>query len=333
MPTIYNSERTLLGASALRHALLALAGVSLMTACSASDSPGDSATGGNGGNAGATAGASGKGGGNATGGAAGSAGSGGAAGSPSTGGGAGVSNGGASGTGGGAGAGSAFVSDDFEAGTTLDPATWSVFASNASGDSASTVAVTTEVAHSGTHSVKVNVLTGGAMLMTKLGLPPAGGAVYYRAWARFAIGASSTTTWEPHTTFIESGGLDASGQVDQGDEVRLGGMHSVLAANLSQGDGLSPNPWSVPCPLCTAPPAADTWVCIEGVFDVANQKVQAWLDGKEIVNAAMASDWHSNSTYPQALERIGFGWEAYGSVPNTVYYDDVAVGYERIGCD
>jgi|GEM_PF-5291012 len=252
-----------------------------------------------------------------------------------------TTTGGTSGSGGqaaGAGGGSSvtlIVSDDFEAasGTTPDATKWSVFNAAATGDNANSVSVSTEQAHSGTHSIKVAVKSAGAMLMTKVGLPPASGALYYRAWARFVNGASSAATWQPHVTFVEAGGLLDNGDVDQGDEARLGGQAGKIAANLSQGDGLSPNPYSVPCTPCSDPPVSDKWVCVEGLFDGKNSKVAAWVDGVQVVKADSPTDWHSASTYPAALERIGFGWEAYGAVANTVYYDDIAVSAERINCN
>lgn len=230
---------------------------------------------------------------------------------------------------------SLIVSDDFEAasGTTPDAAKWSVFNAAATGADANTVSVSTEQAHSGTHSIKVDVKNAGAMLMTKVGLPPPSGAIYYRAWARFGNGAASTTTWQPHITFVEAGGLLDNGDVDQGDEARLGGMAGKISANLSQGDGLSPSPWAMPCAPCADPPASGKWVCVEGLFDGTNKKLAAWIDGVQVVKADGPSDWHAASTYPAAFERIGFGWEAYGSVANTVYYDDIAVSNERINCN
>lgn len=227
------------------------------------------------------------------------------------------------------------VSDDFEAGSGTTPSAdkWSIFNASSSGDNANSVVVSTEQAHSGTHSIKVDVKTAGAMLTTKVGLPPASGALYFRAWARFGNGAASTSTWQPHVTFVEAGGLQADGQVDQSDEVRLGGQNGKIAANLSSGDGLSPNPYNTPCTPCTEPPKSNEWVCVEGLFDVTNKKVSAWLDDTQVVKAEMPSDWHAASMYPAALKRIGFGWEAYGGVPNTVYYDDIAISTERIHCN
>lgn len=227
------------------------------------------------------------------------------------------------------------LSDDFESGTgtTPDATKWSIFNGAATGQTPNTVAVSTEQAHSGTHSIKIDVKNAGAMLTTKVGLPPASGAIYFRAWARFGSGAASTATWQPHVTFVEAGGLLDNGDVDQSDEARLGGQAGKVAANLSQGDGLSPDPFKQPCTPCTDPPASDKWVCVEGLFDGKNKKMAAWIDGVQVVKADGPSDWHAASTYPAAFERIGFGWESYGSVANTVYYDDIVIGNERINCN
>jgi hypothetical protein len=47
-----------------------------------------------------------------------------------------------------------------------------------------------------------------------------------------------------------------------------------------------------------------------------------------------ADDWHSGSgTLPSSLSRLSFGWESYGAgVANTMYFDDVAIGYAPLSC-
>lgn len=324
----------------LHRALVTIAGVTLIAACGSEG--GDSGnTGGTGGTS--TGGNSGLGGTvNGSGGVAST--SGGAGGGQASGGTSGDGNGGtntggmtgSAGSGGGGNPGGFAVFDDFEAGsgTTPNSTKWSILNTRigTAESPGNTVEVTTEEAFSGSRSLKVDVLSGTAMLMTSVGLP-ANGATYFRARVRFANGSGSDL-WNSHVTFVEGGGFEADGQPNSHIEVRLGGQAGMLHANLSQGDGLSPSPWAMPCALCTPPPPSNTWACLEGMFDIANEKVQAWLDGQEIVNAAMPSDWHvMSSTYPESLERIGFGWETYGGGANTVYYDDIAIGAERIHCD
>ncbi len=48
---------------------------------------------------------------------------------------------------------------------------------------------------------------------------------------------------------------------------------------------------------------------------------------------SVKNDWHSGTgTLPSNPTKIGFGWALYGGVQNTVYYDDLAIGYEPIPC-
>lgn len=234
----------------------------------------------------------------------------------------GIGGGTSGGTGGGAQA--AVVFDDFEAGAVgmaPDPTLWEAFTDFGTG----TVAITNEDAHSGTLSVKV---VGGAspndhaFLMNTSVFPLPQGIVHFRTWMKY-----QDANWENHITFIES-----AEPGDQGAEVRLGGQAGFYHANLSVGDGLSPNPF-VECPLCVAP-VANQWICIEGMFDSASSRVQLWVDGTLAVDVEDENDWHSGpATLPTTLSRLDFGWESYGAIGNTVYYDDVAIGYERIGCE
>jgi hypothetical protein len=317
--------------------------VGLLVACSASSGGGGretgttaaSGVGGGGSGGGATAGGStsaGAGGVSAltaggaatSGGASGSMGIGGSGGTAGTGGSG--ATGGAGGAGGAGGSGgeavNAVVADDFEAsavGMAPDAARWEVFTESPAG----MVAVTDEDAHGGSRSVKVvaGSNSNDHAFFVNTSVFPAEN-VYFRAWLKY-----QDANWEGHVTFIESG-------TDQSTEVRLGGQAGFYHANLSaDGDGLSPNPF-VECALCTAP-TANQWVCVEGRFDFMTNTVQAWVDGSPAVDAAESSDWHSgNGMLPQDATRIAFGWESYGGgVGNTIFYDDVAIGYERLGCE
>lgn len=201
-----------------------------------------------------------------------------------------------------------------------DPSKWEVLTDSGKG----TVAVTSDAAHSGTQSVKVvagSNYSDHAFLINKTAFPLAASELYVRAWVKY-----DSANWANHITFIKAVGAG-------GNEVRLGGQAGYYHANLSQGDGLTPNPFVQPCPLCVAP-KANEWVCIEGMFAPAANKVQAWVNGMLAVDADAGSDWHSGSgTLPTMLDQIGFGWESYGAIGNTIYFDDVALDDERIGCD
>ena len=66
----------------------------------------------------------------------------------------------------------------------------------------------------------------------------------------------------------------------------------------------------------------------------ANQVATAWV-GEGATQKEFTlddpSDFHSSGIWPTTGEELKIGFRAWGGA-NTVWYDDVAVGYERIGC-
>ena len=228
---------------------------------------------------------------------------------------------GAGGSGGGASG--AVVSDDFEsvaAGGPPDAALWQL---QLPAGGSNSIEVTTEQAHSGSQSVKVSGMSGSTMFFNDSVFPLPSGVVHFRVWMRF-----TNADWAGHNAFVAS----SPGQESQ--EVRFGGQNNAYHANLAaDGDGLSPDPFEYPeCPRCVAP-VADEWKCLRGKFDFTGQAAELYV-GDELAVDSAADGWHSgNGTFPQNPTRIGFGWALYGAQANTVYYDDLAIGYEPIPCN
>lgn len=208
------------------------------------------------------------------------------------------------------------VTDDFE-GAMLDPAKWEI-----GGNGQGTVELTTEQAHGGQKSVKVTVTSGQKLFINKSVFPLPNGVIHFRVWMRF-----TNDQWQNHLAFV------AAGPGPESQEVRFGGQAGYYHANLAGDyDGLSPNPFQ-PCDICT-PPVANQWVCLRGMFDFANDDARLYVDDKLAVDATDPSDWHSgNGNLPENPTQIGFGWALYGAPMNTVYYDDIAIGYEPIDCN
>lgn len=220
---------------------------------------------------------------------------------------------------------SLLVCDDFEsatAGGAPDAALWVVQATVMG----SSVTVTDEDAYSGSQSVKVVAPSGQAFLTNTSAFPTTTGAVYFRARVKYLA-----DTWEGHITFIESGtNVDPNG----GGEVRFGGQAGYYHANLSDdGDGLSPDPFEYPsCGTCVAP-VANEWHCLAGGFDPAANTATLAVNGVTAVDASSADDWHSGSgVLPQDLVRLSFGWEIYGGIANTIYFDDIAISDQPLSC-
>jgi hypothetical protein len=288
---------------------------------SAGTSAGSAGTAGSAGGAGAgsggQAGRSGAGGAAAgTGGSVGGAGSGAGGGTAGSGGAAGGVGGGSSGGGSGGGS-TALVSDDFE-GASLDAGKWVM-----GGTGQGTIAISTEQKHGGAQSVKVTGMTGPTYFFNRSVFPLPNGVVHFRVWMQFA-----NADWANHVAFVAaSPGMESQ-------EVRFGGQANAYHANLAaDGDGLSPNPFEQPsCALCLEP-VANQWACLRGKFDFTNSDAELYVGDTLAVDAKEKADWHSgNGVLPQNPTQIGFGWALYGGPMNTVYYDDIAIGYEPIPC-
>lgn len=217
----------------------------------------------------------------------------------------------------------AVVSDDFEsvaAGGPPDAALWQLRVPGGG----NSIEITTEQAHSGAQSVKVTGASGSTMFFNESAFPLPSGVIYFRVWMRF-----TDANWANHNAFVAS---SPGGQESQ--EVRFGGQNNAYNANLAaDGDGLSPDPFEYPsCERCVAP-VADEWKCLRGKFDFTGNTAELYVGDALAVDSA-TDGWHSGSgTFPQDPTQIGFGWALYGANANTVYYDDLALGYEPIACE
>jgi len=218
---------------------------------------------------------------------------------------------------------SAVVSDDFEsvaAGSPPDAAVWQL---RLPSGGTSSIEVSADEAHSGSQSVKVVGNGGSTLFFTENVFPLPSGVVHFRVWMRF-----TDADWANHNAFV------ASGPGEESQEVRFGGQANAYHANLAaDGDGLSPNPYESPeCPRCLAP-VANEWKCLRGKLDFANNAAELYV-GEDLAVDSAADGWHSGTgTFPTSPTQIGFGWALYGAMANTVYYDDLAIGYEPIACE
>lgn len=229
---------------------------------------------------------------------------------------------GAGGTGGGS---TASVTDDFETAAAGDPPDIAVWQLRLPSNAGSSVEVTSEQAHGGTQSVKVTGASGSTMFYTENVFPLPAGVVYFRVWVRF-----TSADFANHNAFV------VSGPGEESQEARFGGQNGAFHANLpADGDKLSPDPYESPsCMRCVAP-VPEQWTCLQGKFDFANNAAELYVDDTLAVDSA-ADGWgasHTTGVFPMNPTQLGFGWALYGAPMNTVYFDDVAIGYEPISCD
>jgi hypothetical protein len=222
--------------------------------------------------------------------------------------------------------------DGFEsvpAGGPPSPMLWSVVSPNCSGSGK--LAVDDAQAHGGTHSVRVD--GGGGycdhVFFANASVMPTLGDVY----ARFFVRLSAPLGWG-HTTFVTM-----KDKNDNGKDVRMGGQDMVLMYNRESDDATIP----VMSPAGTAQSmalAAGRWYCLEFHFDESAGTIDTWVDGSEVSGLVetgasvpdVSSQWLSRQGWKPLLLDLKLGWESYSGMVTTLWFDDVALASQRIGC-
>ncbi|HEY4392913.1 MAG TPA: hypothetical protein VGP64_02575 [Polyangia bacterium] len=293
---------------------------------------GGSATGGAPGSGGSASGGSGAGGTSvSTGGSAsgGSPGTGGAAGS---GGGGGSGRAGAGGVAGNGTAGSTGAShcstrpglvfcDDFEADAPgAPPSPWTTTES-----AATEVTVDgTNPASSGTKSIHVVTTSNDydtflALHDTSV-LPVAGGKLYLRFYIRLAMGMTAG-----HNTFVR-GDLYAS--QGTGNNLLFSEDNQMIMESIN-GDGQTAmaNANFYTDGKIGANYPAGVWTCVELLLDHNTPAIDVWVNGTEV------PDLHQTKWGIDAYDYLRFGFEKYAGPASELWYDDIAIGTQPIGCN
>ena len=279
------------------------------------------ATGGSGGSSGQGTGASSSGGtgggvsgtgGGGAGSGGGSAGSGGVSG---TGGGDAGTGGGGAGTGGGGS--TALFTDDFEAAAIGSSWTQRIV-------SGGTIQLDNSRAHGGSQSLHVAV-SGFSTFLAFEGatvFPAPSNTFYARVWLYVP-----TLPEGAHVVWMEAGDVD-----NDVHEVRIGMNRSAFQINLWQNgevDMIAPNSGLM----------GATWQCVEMKF--GNDELVVWLNGTRVDDLS-TTNWvpavpanGSNQTpktnWSPTYEAFRIGWELSGGTD--IWYDDVALGHQPLGCN
>ncbi len=211
--------------------------------------------------------------------------------------------------------------DTFEAATAPLSAPWST---SIIGGGTVTVDSTTP-AHSGIKSIHVS--DGDAdydtllVLHSTSVLPAPAGRFYVRAFVRLGSAMSAG-----HNTLILA---DLFASQGQGNNLRLGedyqmlmytvmgDAHGALSNANYYNDGMLPGIQFT----------ADTWTCLEVLLDSKKPEIDVWVGGMEI------PDLHHTDFPLDDYDNLRFGFEKYAGPALDVWYDDIAVGTQPIGCD
>ena len=226
--------------------------------------------------------------------------------------------GGAGGAGGSAGS-NALFTDGFE-GTSVDTTKWTPRL-NGQG----MLTIDTARKHSGNSSLRVSANNGYSTLLAKEGAPifPAPNNQYFgRVW--FYVPTPLPTD---HVIWLE-GGVVANDQ----HEVRIGMHLGYGQINLWQNG-------EVDIREPTAPMRPDAWICLE--FRMGNDVLEIWMDGTRVDGLSttnwVAANQMNGNTQPKTnwspmYAAFRLGWELNAGT-REIWYDDVALGHARIGCN
>lgn len=179
-------------------------------------------------------------------------------------------------------------------------------------------------AYSGTHSVLTH--PDSASFQTLLVyhdpavLPVASARFYLRAQIRFGAPMSPM-----HNTFLIADLFSAPGagmttRVGEDNQMLMmsvGGDAHTYLSNQSYYQNMLPG---VQFP-------AGSWVCFEWMSDASNGSFDVWINGKEVPDMRVTSLTHEN------YDTLRFGFEKYAGPVTDIWWDDIAIGTQQIGCD
>jgi hypothetical protein len=210
--------------------------------------------------------------------------------------------------------------DDFESATVgaLPGTPWSA-AFNGDG----TVTVDDSVpGHSGTKSVHVHGNGFQTLLVyhDAAVLPQASGKFFFRAFARFNAALTSG-----HNTFVIADTFAAPGA---GNTTRVGEMNSMLMMTVggdAHGYLSNQNYYNDMKPGVQF--AVQAYTCLEMLFDAPHTEIDVWVDGKEVPDLHVTNLAHEN------YDALRFGFEQYAGPVSDIWYDDIAVGAQQVGCN
>jgi hypothetical protein len=224
------------------------------------------------------------------------------------------------------------VCEDFESsvvGSAPDPAHWEVVSPNCSGDG--TIVVDDAVSHSGSQSIRVESSGGycNHVFASPIGsIGPVDQALHGRFYMRFGTALDMA-----HITF-----LAMKDQVDDKD-LRMGGQNEILMWNRELGDATLPELSPTGVSMSVKPPVNE-WICIEFMVDGIAGTLSTWMNGILIEGLVIDGEptqdvdnqWLNMAWNPELID-ARFGWESYGGVPMTLWYDDIVLSPYPIGCN
>jgi PKD repeat protein len=207
------------------------------------------------------------------------------------------------------------------------------------------IRVVDDMAHTGNKSLYVNgngLQNAMRYSFKKLELPNNKERVFVRYYMRSSeyIGnrAKNPDGGEPnhnHFMALENG---------QNDEIRIGEVKGALGVNEYGNDDIVPKDQYWWGKIQTKRIEANTWYCIETAFlnDGNTPVLKTWVDDELVTLIDERTDFKNYSQGGGAgapeywlnnkFGHVAFGWANYTTYDNELYFDDIVVSTERVGC-
>ena len=194
-----------------------------------------------------------------------------------------------------------------------------------------------DVAHSGTHSLRLDAAPKGLRGLEKSGpeLAALGGQHWGRMFYRVQLPAPLPVGNGAHTTLV-AGSAQSPAEKDP-IEVRLAGL-SIGKEGFHYLYNVQPRKGRKEFGQNSRANQTftDAWTLIEWYVDNASQSYRYFVNGQELADLSMhkGEGNFAGAEIPAAFESLTFGWCNYQPVADpgfVVWIDDIAVGKDRIG--
>jgi hypothetical protein len=189
--------------------------------------------------------------------------------------------------------------------------------------------------YSGTKSLYVKA--GGQPAQITKQLPAGLDRLYTRMW----VYSSQTLGNDPSDNHEHFTGVKANenGSFSANNEIRIGNGKGHLGYNIVPSDAISPNiaDWG------SGPQTpANQWYCVEVGYlsDLPYNETSMWIDGVLVNSVTSTANWHQ--TVPgnyltdyiaNARGHVFFGWHSFSGTNADMWFDDIVVATDRIGCN
>jgi hypothetical protein len=221
--------------------------------------------------------------------------------------------------------------DTFESQTGSTPSgNWQVSYPNCQGTGS--VAVDRTVAYSGSTSIRVDGHAGycnHVFFGTQNTIATIGSNLYVRFFIR-------------HTTALPTGHVTFVAMRDTNDsskDLRMGGQNGALQWNRESDDATLPaqSPAGV---ALSMPLPINQWSCVEFGINESLGTMSTWLNGNEVLGLHLDgtptqdvdNQWLSRANWRPALNDLRLGWESYSDGDDTLWFDNVAISSQKVGC-